>query len=173
MIRISAVDPVTREKLKNIHKARQFQLQYPKFILSKAEKFLNEMVIPLIKGRMEFKKYDKKIIDSTRIENVTIDLFGGNIGYDTVCDYVSVSGFDISTAREKTGTKRHFIKPLKKKALHFIVRGVAYFSKGHWVKGIVASFIIADSMKEMEPFVEKRLQDSTDELFEKVMGVKL
>ena len=170
---MSVIDETTREQLGNIHKSRQFQLQYPKFMLSRAEKFLNEMIIPLIKGRMQFKKYDQKIIDSTRIDNVTLDLEGGNIGYDVICDYVSVSGFDISTAREKTGTKRHFIKPTLKKALHFIVRGVAFFSKGHWVKGIVASFIIADTMKEMEPFVEKRLLDSTDELFQSVMGVNL
>ncbi len=131
------------------------------------------MLIPLIKGRMEFKKYDQKIIDATRIENLNIDLQGGSISYDVVCDYVSVSIFDLSTVREETGTKRHFIKPVKKRALHFIVRGVEFFSKGHWVKGIVASHIIADSMKEMEPFIEKRLQDEGDSLFERTMGVKL
>lgn len=131
------------------------------------------MLIPLIKGRMQFKKYDQKIIDATRIENISIDLNAGNISYDTVCDYISVSSFDISTAREETGTIRHFIKPLKRKALHFIARGVEFFSKGHWVKGIIASHIIADSMVEMEPFVEKRLQDEGDNLFQKIMGVRL
>lgn len=141
--------------------------------MGKAEKYLNEMIIPLIKGRMQFKKYDQKIIDATRIENITIDMEAGNLSYDVVCDYITVSGFDISTVREKTGTVRHFIKPIKKKALHFIIRGVEFFSKGHWVKGIVASHIIADSMKEMEPFVEKRLQDEADMLFQKILGVRL
>jgi len=141
--------------------------------MGKAEKYLNEMLIPLIKGRMEFKKYDQKIIDSTRIDNLVVDMGSGNISYDVVCDYVSVSGFDISTAREKTGTIRHFIKPIKKKALHFIAKGLEFFSKGHWVKGIVASHIISDTMKEMEPFIEIRLENEADSLFQRVVGVRL
>ncbi len=122
---------------------------------------------------MKFKKYSEKIIDTTRIENVNIDLQIGNISYDVVCDYITVSNFDISKAREETGTVRHFIKPVKKKALHFILRGVEFFSKGHWVKGIIASHIISDTMKEMEPFIEKRLQQEGDTLFERTMGIKL
>jgi len=141
--------------------------------LGKAEKHLNEMLLPLIKGRMNLKNYSQKIIDATRISNLNIDLDIGNISYDVVSDYVTVSNFDISAVREETGTVRHFIKPTKKKALHFILRGVEFFSKGHWVKGIVASHIIADSMKEMEPFLEKRLEQEADILFERTMGVKL
>lgn len=122
---------------------------------------------------MKFKKYSEKIIDITRIENVNIDLQIGNISYDVVCDYITVSNFDISKVREETGTVRHFIKPIKKKSLHFILRGVEFFSKGHWVKGIIASHIISDTMKEMEPFIEKRLQQEGDTLFERTMEIKL
>ena len=141
--------------------------------MGKAEKHLNEMVIPLIKGRMKFKNYDQKIIDATRIENITIDMESGNMSYDVICDYISSSGFDISTVREEKSTVRHFIKPTTKKALHFILRGVEFFSKGHWVKGIIASHIIADTIKEMQPFLEKRLRDEADFLFQKIVGVSL
>lgn len=34
------------------------------------------------------------------------------------------------------GTKDHFIKPVKAKALSFIENGQRFFSKGHFVKGI-------------------------------------
>ena len=34
------------------------------------------------------------------------------------------------------GTKKHFIKPIEKKALSFIENGQRFFSKGHFVKGI-------------------------------------
>lgn len=141
--------------------------------MDKAEQILNEMVIPLIKGRMAFKKYDQKIVNATRIENVTIDLQKGSLSYDVVSDYISRSGFDISTVREEKSTVRHFIKPTKKKALRFFIGGIKYFSKGHWVKGIEASFIIADTIKEMQPFVERRLEAEADLLFQKVVGVRL
>lgn len=166
--------PIQRKELENLHKSRQFQLTYPKQILGKAEKHLNEILIPAIKAKMKEKEYSQKIIDSTRIGSVDIDMDIGNIIYDVICDYVTVTNFDISEARESTGTVRHFIKPIKKKALRFIVGGfVVGWSKGHWVKGIIASFIIEDTMKEMQPIIEQRLQDEGDILFERIMSVKL
>jgi len=164
---------VPRKQLENLHKVRQFQITYPRQIIQKAEKHLNEILIPLIKSKMKEKEYSQKIIDSTRIGTIDIDMDLGNIIYEVICDYVSVSNFDISAVREDTGTVRHFIKPIKKKALHFIAKGVEHFSKGHWVMGIIASHIIADTMKEMQPFIEKKLQDEADILFEKIMSVKL
>jgi len=164
---------VPRKQLESLHKARQFQITYPKHILEKAEKHLNEILIPVIKSKMKEKDYSQKIIDSVRIGNLDLDMDLGNIIYDVICDYVTVSNFDISEVRESKGTIRHFIKPVLKKALHFIVRGVEFFSKGHWVKGIIASHIIADSMKELQPIIEKRLQDEGDILFERIMSVKL
>lgn len=164
---------VPRKQLENLHKVRQFQITYPKHILQKAEKHLTEILIPVIKDKMKEKDYSQKIIDSTRIGTVDIDMDLGNIIYEVICDYVSVTNFDISTVREETGTIRHFIKPIKKSALHFILRGVEFFSKGHWVKGIIASHIIADSMKEQQQIIEKKLQDEADILFERIMSVKL
>jgi len=162
-----------REKLEDNHKLRQFQLRYPKHIVQKAEQHLNDILIPTIKIKMKQKDYDQKIIDSTRIDNLDIDMNLGSIVYDVICDYVSVSNFDISTVREETGTVRHFIKPILKKSLHFIAKGVEFFSKGHWVKGILASHIIADTMKELQSVIESKLKDEGDIMFEQVMGVKL
>ncbi len=135
---------------------------------------LNEILIPAIKSKMKSKEYSQKIIDSTRLGNLDLDMDLGNIIYDVICDYVTVKNFDISEVRESKGTIRHFIKPTKAKALRFIVGGfVVGWSKGHWVKGIIASHIIADTMNELQPIIEKRLQDDGDILFERIMSVKL
>lgn len=165
---------VPRKQLENLHKSRQFQITYPKHIVQKAEQHLNNILIPAIKIKMKGKDYDQKIIDSTRIGNLDIDINLGSIIYDVICDYISVSNFDISTVREETGTVRHFIKPVKAKVLRFIVGGfVVGWSKGHWVKGILASHIIVDTMKELQPTIESKLKDEADILFERVMSVKL
>lgn len=162
-----------RSKLELLHNKRVFQSSYPRHIVAKAEQHLNNILIPTIKEKMRVKDYDQKIIDSVRIENINIDMSIGGITYDVVCDYVSVSNFDISTVREETGTVRHFIKQVKKKALHFIAKGVEMFSKGHWVKGIIASHIIADTVKELQHTIESKLKDEGDILFERITGEKL
>lgn len=173
---MSNISPLQRKELENLHKSRQFQLAYPRQILGKAEKHLNEILIPLIKVRMKSHpvEYSEKIIDSVRLGNVDLDMDLGNIIYEIICDYVTVKNFDISEARESKGTIRHFIKPIIAKALRWIVGGfVVGWSKGHWVKGIVASFIIEDTMRELQPIIEKKLQDEGDILFERIMSVKL
>ncbi len=162
-----------RANLESLHNKRVFQSSYPRHIAVKAEQHLNNILIPVIKEKMRVKDYDQKIINSTRIENINIDMGIGDITYDVVCDYVSVSNFDISTVREETGTVRHFIKPVNKKALHFIAKGVEMFSKGHWVKGIIASHIIADTIKELQHTIETKLKEEGDILFEKITGEKL
>lgn len=165
---------IPRKQLENLHKSRQFQITYPRHIIKKAEKHLNEILIPIIKSKMKEKEYSQKIIDSTRIGSIDIDMDIGNITYEVICDYVSVSNFDISKVREETGTVRHFIKPVKAKVLRFIAGGfVVGWSKGHWVKGIIASHIISDTMKEQQFIIEKKLQDEADILFERIMSVKL
>lgn len=164
---------IQRKQLENLHKSRQFQIMYPRQMIQKTEKHLNEILIPVIKSKMREKDYSNEIIDSTRIGKIDVDMELGNISYEVISDYITTSNFDISTVREETGTVRHFIKARLKKALHFILRGVEFFSKGHWVKGIIASHIIADSMKELQPTIEKKLQDEADLLFERIMSVKL
>jgi len=62
------------------------------------------------------------------------------------------------------GTKRHKIKPIRKKALAFlekgaigIVTGIRRFSKGHWVSGIEARHIFRDGFKKGYPQFKKKL----------------
>jgi len=68
------------------------------------------------------------------------------------------TGYDIALGREE-GTSRHFIEPKNPetgpKALHGSTKW-PYFSKGHWVDGILALHIIKNTVQEMkEPFQDE------------------
>lgn len=168
---MSSITQEQRSNLELLHKKRVFQANYPRFIIQQAHKHLTGLLLVEIKQRMRERDYSEKIIEDTRIGDVNLDMKIGRVEYEVVCDYVTVSNFDISDARENTGTISHFIKPLVTKALHFIFNGIEMFSKGHWVRGIVASHIIADTMKELEPLIEQYLKEEGDNLFKTMVGV--
>jgi len=55
-------------------------------------------------------------------------------------EHVTVSDNKMTLAKWlHYGTKRHFVAPKSAKALHWVSRGKSFFSKGHWVSGIIAS----------------------------------
>jgi hypothetical protein len=55
------------------------------------------------------------------------------------------------------GTKRHFIKPVAKKALSWVLRGVRFFSKGHFVSGIEAKHIFENGVQKGYPKFKSKL----------------
>ena len=56
------------------------------------------------------------------------------------------------------GTKRHFIAPVTKMALRFIMKGAVFFSKGHWVRGIVARHVFKHGFRQGFPKFKKELE---------------
>ena len=57
------------------------------------------------------------------------------------------------------GTKRHFIKPILKKALRWFQYGVKYFSKGHYVSGIQARHVFSEGYKKGYPEFKEKLAE--------------
>jgi hypothetical protein len=55
------------------------------------------------------------------------------------------------------GTRTHWIEPVNAQALHWEEFGQHYFSKGHIVSGILGSFFMEGTQKQIETF-EKTLQ---------------
>ncbi len=147
----------------------RFEMQYPRFVQEKVEKIIHdEMLLPIHKAMRSF-NYSEKIIKGTTIENINIS-DQGYVQFDIISDYKSESGFDVAKAREK-GTKRHFIKPLALGGvLRWIVGGfVAGFSKGHWVKGITRSNIIAKTVETTFPIAQNRLNQETSAFFKETI----
>ena len=144
-------------------------MQYPRFILAKAVELLDTELLERIKIFMNQKGYSDKIINSTRLVNVQLSMEKGEISYDIVSDYIDpVSGFDVSKAREK-GTRRHFIKPIKKLVLTWVVFGVRFFSRGHWVSGIERTLLIRNTMDRVEPMIQQKLDLESERFYADVM----
>jgi hypothetical protein len=55
------------------------------------------------------------------------------------------------------GTKRHFVKPVTKKALSWVLGGIRFFSKGHFVSGIEAKYIFKNGVKKGYPEFKSKL----------------
>jgi hypothetical protein len=64
------------------------------------------------------------------------------------------------------GTKRHFIKPVLKKALRWFQGGVKFFSKGHYVSGIEARHIFREGLKKGYPEFKKTLTKDLEKYLE-------
>ena len=154
--------------MKLVFNLTRFKMQYPRFVETVGIKIAEEEILRPIHARMKDFRYSPKIIAATRIEDVKITN-DGQLIFDVISDYESETGFDVSRAREE-GTKRHFIKPVTAKALRWIVGGfVVAFSKGHWVKGITKSNVIAKTIVEMTPIAQERLNVETDNFLKRTL----
>ena len=148
---ISSQDDV----MKLLFNVTRFEMQYFRFIEQTAKQIVDEEILQPIKTEMKKFGYSQKIIDDTTIQNLFVD-DNGFVQFDVVSDCKSESGFDVAKAREK-GTKRHFIKPIAKLALSWVVRNLRLFSKGHWVKGITKSNIIKKTTEARFTIAQERI----------------
>ncbi len=58
------------------------------------------------------------------------------------------------------GTKRHFVKPVLKKAMTWVLREIRYFSKGHFVSGMEAKHIFQKGVEKGYPEFKSKLKVS-------------
>lgn len=149
-----------QDVMKLLFNVTRFEMLYPKFIDDVARPIIDEEILQPIKREMKSFGYSDKIIKGTTIENVIITN-EGFLQFDVVSEYNADNGFDVAKGREE-GTKDHFIKPVTKKALSWIVGGfIRAFSKGHWVKGFTKSNIIKKTLEIKFPIVQERLDQET------------
>jgi len=146
----------TRQDLKKVQlKVAGLLIQELQFKATMVRKLANIIILETIQRRMESAGFSRKIIDSTFIDNIEI-LSKNKVRIFIVSDYFSEDGkhFDVSLAREE-GTTRHFVKPDEPTEdrpnphLKWITEGKAKYSKGHWVDGIIAMFIIRNTIQEL------------------------
>lgn len=160
---MSSVD----DKLKRVTKVMQLKLQYPKFVEITATAIANKEILDYIHEEMAAKNYSKKIIERTYLEKVQLNN-EGFLTFVVVSDYESESRFDVAKGREE-GTDRVFVRPVYKKALHWIQVGFSRFSLGHWRRGIQASHIIDRVVAQRLSIAQDRLDRETDELIDKIL----
>lgn len=141
----------------------RFRDKYPKWRLDMAHKIVEEEILNVIKKRMADSDFSNKIIQATRIDDISVDT-NGIITYRIISDYESYRGFDVSKAREE-GTKRHYVAPKYKKALSWVEGAQRFFSGGHWVRGIKQNRIIEKTIKGRANLVQRKFDRETDKLF--------
>lgn len=146
---------VTFETIEDIKRFRNnlqiLKLQLLQFQAVTTRKLGVTITLHTIHAKMRAAGFSQKIIDGTILDE--IDILGPKkVRYHFRSVYFSSTGFDVAVGREE-GTKTHFIEPLsnlspfidKPEALHF---DETKFSKGHEVSGIVALFIVANTVRE-------------------------
>ena len=155
--------------LDDLFNFQRFKMQYPEWMRIMATKLLNEVIIDEIHRRQEALGFSKKIIQRTYLGPVNID--ETVLSYTIISDYTSDDGFDVAAARE-LGTRRHWIAPVKAKALSWIQNGVRRFSLGHFVSGINRSNVIKNTREEFESVVQERMDAETDKFYLSIMEMK-
>lgn len=155
------------DALLRLHKFQMFEMQYRNFIKVRGKEIADQYILEPTKKRMREIGYSQKIIEGTSIENFELDT-NGEMTFDLVSDYQSGTGFDVARAREY-GTIEHFVAPVVKRALSFLVNGMRYFSSGHWVRGITPSNVVTKSSEEFTPKAQAMLDEETDAMLLNVM----
>lgn len=142
--------------IQNFHTNLQaIKLQMLEFQATTVRK-LGQGVINRIHQKMRASGFSEKIIDGTTLDNIEI-ISSKRVRLFFRSEYFAETGFDVAIAREE-GTEDHFIEPLsigspfvdKPEALHGGSKW-PFFSKGHWVSGILPLYIVRDTVKEMAP----------------------
>lgn len=166
----------TIEDIKNFHTNLQsIKLQMLEF-QAQTVRNLGEGVIDRIHQKMRSQGFSEKIIDGTRLDSIEI-ISEKRVRLIFISEYFSQIGFDVALGREE-GTEDHFIEPLsvgspfidKPEALHGGNKW-PFFSKGHWVDGILPLYIVRDTVKEMTPsFQDEYNRQLTNWLAENLGG---
>lgn len=154
-LRVDASDPVALAEFRR--RLPGLRLQLAAYQRNRILKLANEVIMDEITRRMEARKIHKKIIQGTAIAGAE------HTGPRTVrirfrSEYFSDEGFDVALAREK-GTRRHWVAPVKKKALSWIQAGVRRFSKGHYVSGLPEYRTIRETIEERGPEFVRRYNE--------------
>jgi len=108
---------------------------------------------------MEARGFSRKIIDNTFINNIEIKS-KSKVRIFITSLYFADTGFDVALGREK-GTDRAYAKPDEPTPerpnphLKWIIGGKAFYSKGHWRDGVIAFYIIRDTIKEMKGHLQE------------------
>lgn len=138
-------------------------------------KLANIIIVDMIHQNMRAAGFSEKIIEGTFLDN--IELLGRKkVRLFFRSEYFTETGFDVALAREE-GTDRHFIEPLRiknntddgPKALHGGAKW-PYFSKGHWVDGMLALFIVSNTVKQMTAPLQDEYNRQQDIWYKQNLG---
>lgn len=143
-VNIRTIEDIKRFK----SKLTSINIQLFEFQAITIRRLAEQIIMKAVRQKMHSAKFSKKIIDGTKLDNIEF-VDNKKIRLHFRSEYFSEDGthFDVAFAREE-GTRRHFIKPVKKLALYGGPKW-PFFSKGHWVDGLVSYYIVRDTVKSL------------------------
>ena len=119
------------------------------FVNFRIVEIANDTIVKAIHDEAVLKKMPERYIN-----NIQAEFDGGELWI-----WVDFKG-DKNQALDlffEEGTKRHFIKPVVKKALRFFEGVLKFFSKGHYISGIKARHVFREGLKKGYPQFKKTL----------------
>ena len=149
-------------------KIRSVKVQLIQFNVVTLNRLAENLVLRTIHERMRDFGYSEKIIQGTTVSGVDI-ISSRRFRIFFHSEYFADTGFDVALAREKTGTRSHFVEPVRTKALHW---NGNKFSRGHLVTGITESHIIENTLDELaETFLDEHSMQKREWLEKNLGGV--
>lgn len=130
-----------------------------------------EIIVERIHSRMRSAGFSEKIIDGTYLDNIEF-VTQKKVRLFFRSEYFAEE-YDVALGREE-GTNRHFVEPLslsspfieKPTALHGGAKW-PHFSKGHWVDGIPALFIVSETVQQMASSLQEEYNRQVNKWLEK------
>jgi len=115
----------------------------------------NDTIVKAIRDEAALKKMPERYINNIHSE------FDGEELWIWV-DFKGKKGEPLDLFFEE-GTVDHPILPRLKKALSWVIGGIRYFSRGHWVTGIEARHVFREGLKKGYPQFKNKLKKEIED----------
>lgn len=142
----------TIEDVKNFQSnVQSIKLQILEFQAFTVRK-LGEQIVDRIHEKMRESGFSEKIINGTKLDNIEI-ISTKRVRLYFRSEYFANNGFDVALGREE-GTDKHKVEAGPGTALPIPTEGGIIFRKSAEPDGIVALYIVRDTVKQMVPHLQ-------------------
>ena len=162
-LQFETIDDIKRFKTN----LQTLKIQKFQFEIVTLNKLAVSLILDKIHQKMRTAGFSESIVENTvisKVEHISDEKARIHFRSELFAD----TGYDIALGREE-GTDRHFVEP-KSKALHGGSEW-PYFSKGHWVDGIPALYIIKQTIQEMKELFQDEYDRELNNWFAANLGV--
>lgn len=163
-ILLRTINDIKRFRLKTT----SFKMQLFVFQSTTLRKFANIIIVEKIHQNMRAAGFSEKIIDGTFLDNIEI-IGRTKARLFFISEYFSETGFDVALAREE-GTDDHDVIAGSGKVLPIPTSSGIIFRKKAHPDGILALFIVANTVKQMTAPLQDEYNRQQDIWYKQNLG---
>jgi len=149
-------------------KSTAFKMQLFVFQSTTLRKFANIIIVDKIHQNMRDAGFSEKIIEGTFLDNIEI-IGSRKARLFFISEYFSQTGFDVALAREE-GTDDHDVIAGPGKVLPIPTSSGIIFRKSAHPDGILALFIVANTIKQMTAPLQDEYNRQQDIWYQQNLG---